>query len=130
MLRVIPGTDGCVNIDVQHPIHKSWIEALRASIQKWKFVRQTTLRHKVGNIGNCPLCVYGDSHSQNNKCAECPVFKRTGALWCGETPYQTLFYDSHTRQSQHSAAAAEVTFLESLLSKKSSPTPRKPKETP
>lgn len=115
-------------------------EALRLSIAKWKANASATIPSEVKlSSSACPLCeifnnfipsVHGVSDKDladfhDNVCRGCPVHTRTGKMYCSNTPYEACenFYSywleypqSPAWQSEfHSAAAAEVSFLESLL---------------
>jgi hypothetical protein len=102
------------------------LEALKASIEKWKrnAVAETPDDYKIGG-NDCPLCEMFQSKSQGfeGSCQGCPVFSRTGRRFCSGTPYADtvrahdgmLAGDPDTIARARAAALVEVAFLESLL---------------
>lgn len=103
---------------------------LDLSIEKWQMVadhiEQTGRPIYDGGNHTCPLCKAGS-------CYSCPVYARTGHLWCINTPY-TAYNDllghivaagyppgtALAKQCSKLAAIArkEVTYLQSLQTRK------------
>lgn len=113
------------------------LRALKLSIKKWE--TKTKLRnprevsYNFMSPYNCPLCkLFFFDH----KCEGCPVKHKTGSRWCFRTPYKAAsdaffewrelkFYGDSSKSDLQKAksvyrerAAAELTFLKSLLPKK------------
>ena len=97
------------------------LEALKASIAKWErnAEAKTPNEYLTSDI-DCPLC----NLFIRDGCKGCPVFERTGELFCRDTPYRTAgpaWFDwtdletSEHRDRAHAAACDEVAFLKSLL---------------
>jgi hypothetical protein len=66
--------------------------ALEGSIKKWADIVAGT--GYDGMSGNCPLCQYAhgwwddeNDDAELDECHACPVYQRTGATDCGDTPY-------------------------------------------
>lgn len=103
------------------------LEALKASIAKWeKNAKAKTSADYSTHWSDCPLCLMfngDDIRATDDRCIGCPVYEKSGAKWCEETP----FYEAvrakdnwHVRSKfdtdkAREAARAEVTFLKSLL---------------
>jgi hypothetical protein len=94
-------------------------EALKASIQKWKFVARKIKENKkaiwVSGTRTCALCnLYAKDFSVNG-CSGCPVFLKTKTKSCVGTPvcdYEK--YNMETWEEYYELAQKEVRFLESL----------------
>lgn len=106
-------------------------EALEKSIEKWETNLGFAERGEVENVKygwrDCPLCVlYNNTH---DSCRGCPVFEKTGRLWCAGTPFNvvsgicdehdndTLAEDSKSASVLIEACRDEVEFLKSLRTK-------------
>ena len=94
-------------------------DALIKSIQKWQDIVDGKNTDEPDST-NCPLCevFYGD------RCNGCPVMKKTGREFCGDTPYNDAwrrwdkFKINKTEESRLAyieAAKLELDFLKSLL---------------
>jgi hypothetical protein len=97
------------------------LEALKASIAKWERNAEATdpFEFKISEK-DCPLCAMFKIGS--DECKGCPVFEKTGATFCRETPYipaATARRDWRCgdvpADRAHAAARDEVAFLRSLL---------------
>ena len=93
------------------------LEALKGSIEKWRKIIEEGGEDR-GTV-NCPLCALFYAHC----CGGCPVFHRSHAWNCDNTPYVAWckVVDRKTRRAEteeaRSAARAELDFLSSLLPK-------------
>ena len=78
----------------------------------------------------CSLCSLfnTDQHTHETACRGCPVFNKTGIIYCQETPYinqGSLYYDGPDYDASEAlmdngqewvdACQAEIDFLKSLL---------------
>jgi hypothetical protein len=102
------------------------LEALKASIAKWERNAEAAdvFEFKISEK-DCPLCAMFKIWP--DECDGCPVFEKTGAKFCRETPYISAAtarrdwrYGDGPADRAHAAARDEVAFLKSLL----------PEETP
>ena len=96
-------------------------EALKKSIEKWKvnlaMAKSGDYEIKTCAV-DCPLCVL----YFEQECEECPIQKRTGALFCYNTPYSRVTEEIlESRKLERvscnlvSTIEDEIKFLESLL---------------
>lgn len=90
-------------------------KALEESIAKWESIASGDNK-EIPCSDNCPLCAA--YQTDNEKCFDCPVYKRTGKHLCLGTPY-SLAIDKRCEFGVHStkylaAAQLEVEFLKSL----------------
>ena len=91
-------------------------KALEESIAKWESIASGDNK-EIPCSDNCELC--NAYQTDNEKCFDCPVYKRTGKHLCRGTPY-SLAIDKRCEFGAHSkeyldAAKLEVEFLKSLL---------------
>jgi hypothetical protein len=96
------------------------MKALEESIEHWKDNVALAKSGKLIGISPrfCALCLL----FLNGRCVGCPVFKRTGQLYCRGTPYdKAAFLREYLFQGKESdrrgliqACEEEVAFLESL----------------
>jgi hypothetical protein len=91
-------------------------KALEESIAKWESIASGENK-EFPSSDNCGLC--NAYQTDNEKCFDCPVYKRTGKHLCLGTPY-SLAIDKRCEFGIHSkeyldAAKLEVEFLKSLL---------------
>lgn len=67
------------------------LEALKASIEKWKKNAEAeSFSDVVITASGCPLCqmfMLPASIDLRDRCKGCPVFERTRVMGCGNTPY-------------------------------------------
>lgn len=104
--------------------------AIRASINKYKRYSKYTAEYQINDtlLGcvSCALCrLFMDPTSKitlcvkdhNGKEEKCPVYERTGALFCESTPYNDVCDAQDARDvfMWQDACEDEVEFLESLL---------------
>lgn len=84
-------------------------EALQGSIEIW-----TNRAAGKDDHRDCPLCDLYISRA----CNGCPVYKRTGRVWCGNTPFEKWRRLAWAGRGDHpqaiEAAQAELAFLKSL----------------
>lgn len=89
------------------------LKALRASIAHWIDIRDTDSK-SIGGSG-CALCRLFN-YNTTFCCKGCPVSKRSGAIYCRNTPYSDYVNINHQDEAARVAAAqAEIDFLISLL---------------
>lgn len=94
-------------------------EALAISIYKWQAIvkeaRDGHLMHD-GGTNTCGLCFLHHRVDQGITCRSCPVFEKTGFIWCHETPYSrcTSAWVHEDIQTFLSTAEEELAFLEFL----------------
>lgn len=91
------------------------LNALKASIEKWKSIRDGNEIYAGPN--NCPLCklFYSDGD-----CIECPVRTHTGKRACADTPineWEAWDIEQVVTLEEAALAQKEIDFLESLLPK-------------
>lgn len=94
------------------------IQALELSIKKWEVIRDWIKENNQvidnGYSGySCALCEYTDGYL----CTGCPVFKKTGKPYCGDTPYHKyrIAEGDDNVIDAYFAADEEVKFLQSIL---------------
>lgn len=97
------------------------LEALKASIEKWK--RNAAAEKPelyLTSAYDCPLCAL--FLDEGAGCKGCPVSASTGKKHCNGTPYIKAYIDrgrwamgTGRADTAHEHARAEVAFLESLL---------------
>lgn len=98
------------------------LEALKASIEKWKRNAVAKWPFEATVTGSsCPLC-HLFCRGEPDDCTGCPVKERTGEDQCDNSPWRAA-YKAHlawidgvvSKDDFHKRARAEVAFLESLL---------------
>ena len=88
------------------------LTALRGSIEKWEGIVAGEIDDDAAD--NCPLCEL----FYECRCLGCPVNKKSGGIFCRETPYEDrLKADRPTGDTPEAVKAAQamLDFLESLL---------------
>lgn len=103
------------------------LKALKASIAKWEAKAKAKSINQFGvGAKGCPLCSLFNKPNMNTQlsCVGCPVFAKTGKLWCAGTPQEDaegirnewlIYGPSEYRHIAHEIARKEVAFLRSLL---------------
>lgn len=104
------------------------LEALKASIAKWERNAEAKMPDEFLIGGDdCPLCVMFNNEDDFPGCRGCPVFEKTGRLYCNDTPYRRAvvayidWREFGRREGALVAAHAEVSFLKSLLPTEEAP---------
>lgn len=117
---------------MKHPtklnvMSKRMLNALKKAIEKWQEIVDGTGIDR--GTENCALCnLYYGPDKYNNSCQSCPVHKKTGDIWCSETPYE--IWNDHQENDHEDIEAwkihcdqckvlaqKELKFLKSLLPK-------------
>jgi hypothetical protein len=100
-------------------MNKKTLKALKGSIKHWEDNVKRSEKNEVLLLSdkNCPLChlfIY-------ERCAKCPIYLRTKAEWCHNTPFRKV--SSIVRRGEINgnlvveACKEELKFLKSLLPK-------------
>lgn len=96
------------------------LAALQASIEHWERLQAGEFKAGETPSGrSCPLCNMFFDQRDVTVCVGCPVYQKTGFPACRNTPYADAhhawyFYGAFSAEFKQ-AAAAEITFLKSLL---------------
>ncbi len=105
-------------------MNKQTLKALKDSVAHWTRLSSGSLK-RGEDVGptHCGLCRLFNNDDSKNPCFGCPVFDKSGEVYCDNTPFEDASneYRVHGIRSPQfrKAAKEELKFLKGLLPKPS-----------